>query len=68
MNHLRSTGIAVALTVGFGLTALAQTPPSSQPGPTAGTSPAPTRHLPTPLRLAVFADSRARWVVLSLSV
>jgi NADH:ubiquinone reductase (H+-translocating) len=25
-------------------------------------------HLPTPLRLAVFADSRARWVVLSLSV
>src|SRR3954454_18869668 len=42
MNRLRSTGIAVALTVGLGLTALAQTPPSSQPGPTAGTSPATT--------------------------
>ena len=42
MNRLRSAGIAVALTVGLGLTALAQTPPSSQPGPTAGTSPAPT--------------------------
>ena len=40
MKRLRSTGIAVALTVGLGLTALAQTPPSSQPGPTAGTSPA----------------------------
>jgi hypothetical protein len=26
------------------------------------------RHLPTPLRLGVFADSRVGWVVASLSV
>jgi hypothetical protein len=42
MNCLCSTGIAVALTVGVGLTALAQTPPSSPPAPADGTSPATT--------------------------
>ncbi|MBV8869346.1 MAG: PRC-barrel domain-containing protein [Acetobacteraceae bacterium] len=42
MIGLRSTGIAVVLTVGLGLTALAQTPPSSPPGPAAGTSPTAT--------------------------
>ena len=64
MNRLQATGIVVTLTLGLGLTALAQTPSKSPPGPDAGASPATTgAHVPTGSALKSQSSWRGRTLV-----